>query len=330
MWANWSRCSGQGIRVGARSRAGPTAPSSSGSGRRSPAASRPGSGAGGAGRPRASAPVFPPRRPRPPVPPQRRRVRRRVTSPACSAPPRPVSPASRSAPSSRRAAARACPGRPGRTASRRSRPRRVDRAGDDLAPALDPRPRRRPRCGPRLRSRRAERLDLAALVRLARRADAVRPLGLMASRADIDARRLDAVLRAALVATGLRCFLLGDCHSGRPYSERSIDLVGATASRKRRSWETTTRVPSYACRAGSSCSIASRSRWLVGSSSTSRFTSSASAPPAAHGCARPVTASRLAARRIGPRSNFASSVLASTAESPVRAVNADISASPPS
>ena len=63
-----------------------------------------------------------------------------------------------------------------------------------------------------LRDRRAERFDLAALVRVARRADAMRPLGLMAGRADVDARRFDAVLRAPLVSTGLRCFLLGDCH----------------------------------------------------------------------------------------------------------------------
>jgi hypothetical protein len=57
-----------------------------------------------------------------------------------------------------------------------------------------------------LRGRRAERFDLAALVRLAGRADVVRPLGLMAGRADVDARRLDAVLRAPLVSTGLRRF----------------------------------------------------------------------------------------------------------------------------
>ena len=66
--------------------------------------------------------------------------------------------------------------------------------------------------GPRLRSRGAERLDLAAAVRLAGRADVMRPLGLMAGRADVDARRVDAVLRAPLVAAGLGGLFLGDGH----------------------------------------------------------------------------------------------------------------------
>ena len=51
--------------------------------------------------------------------------------------------------------------------------------------------------------------------------------------------------------------------------------VGSTASRKRRSCETTTSAPSHAASACSSCSIASRSRWFVGSSRTSRLTSRA-------------------------------------------------------
>ncbi len=51
--------------------------------------------------------------------------------------------------------------------------------------------------------------------------------------------------------------------------------VTATDSRKRRSWETSSRVPSKAARACSSCSMASMSRWLVGSSSTRQLTPSA-------------------------------------------------------
>src|ERR671934_824982 len=63
-----------------------------------------------------------------------------------------------------------------------------------------------------LRSWGAERLDVAAAVRVARRADAVRPLRLTALRADVQARRLDAVLRTALVAASLGRFLLRDGH----------------------------------------------------------------------------------------------------------------------
>ena len=51
-----------------------------------------------------------------------------------------------------------------------------------------------------LRRGNAQRLDLAPVVRLAVRADAVRQLRLMADRALVDARRLDPVLRPALVA----------------------------------------------------------------------------------------------------------------------------------
>src|SRR5690349_15378097 len=70
----------------------------------------------------------------------------------------------------------------------------------------------------RLRSLEAERLDLAALVRAAGRADAVRALRRPALRADIDARRLDRMRGAALVATGLRGFPLRDGHEPRQCS----------------------------------------------------------------------------------------------------------------
>ena len=64
----------------------------------------------------------------------------------------------------------------------------------------------------KLRSRRSERLDLAAAVRLAGRADAVRPLRLVADRALVHARRLQAMRRPPLVAAGLRLSALRDCH----------------------------------------------------------------------------------------------------------------------
>ena len=117
-----------------------------------------------------------------------------------------------------------------------------------------------------------------------------------AVRARVDGRHGDAVLGATLVAAGLGCLSLGDCHE-RPQSvaERALgrvprwgipvvrstdhqsasSLVGSIASRKVRSWVTTTSVPSYARSACSSCSTASRSRWFVGSSRTRRFTSRA-------------------------------------------------------
>jgi hypothetical protein len=63
-----------------------------------------------------------------------------------------------------------------------------------------------------LRSLDAQRLDVAAPVRLAVRAHAMRSLRLLARRADLDARDGDPVLGAALVAPGFRGFPLGDGH----------------------------------------------------------------------------------------------------------------------
>src|SRR5256714_10662407 len=55
----------------------------------------------------------------------------------------------------------------------------------------------------------AERLDVTAAIGMTRRADPVRALGPAALGAEIQPRRLDLVLSAALVAAGLRgCFLL--------------------------------------------------------------------------------------------------------------------------
>jgi membrane-associated protein len=51
----------------------------------------------------------------------------------------------------------------------------------------------------------------------------------------------------------------------------SIRRVVHTAPSMRRSWVTRSRVPLYESSADSSCSMAGRSRWLVGSSSTSTF-----------------------------------------------------------
>src|SRR3954452_13236430 len=62
----------------------------------------------------------------------------------------------------------------------------------------------------------AQRLDLAAPVGAAGRADAVRALRRPALRARVDARRLDRVRGAALVATGLGGFPLGDSHERPP------------------------------------------------------------------------------------------------------------------
>jgi delta 1-pyrroline-5-carboxylate dehydrogenase len=58
----------------------------------------------------------------------------------------------------------------------------------------------------------AERLDVAAAIRVARRADPVWALWPAALRADVQARRLDLVLRAALVAASLGGFFLRDGH----------------------------------------------------------------------------------------------------------------------
>ena len=68
-----------------------------------------------------------------------------------------------------------------------------------------------------LRSLDPERLDLAALVRLAVRAHAVRELRLPAGRTDLDARDGDPVLRATLVAPRPGRFPLRDGHE-RPRS----------------------------------------------------------------------------------------------------------------
>src|SRR5678815_5535976 len=61
----------------------------------------------------------------------------------------------------------------------------------------------------------AQRLDVPALVRVAGRADAVRPLRLAAGGADVDARGGDPVLRPPLVAAGLRRLSLRDGHERR-------------------------------------------------------------------------------------------------------------------
>src|SRR5215467_11988933 len=100
---------------------------------------------------------------------------------------------------SRPAEARGSRGRAARGAAAGSRwtlPRRRPRR---WPPNRDLRPARRPRlesCGEYLRSLQAERLDVAAPVRLAVRAQVVRALRLPAVRAELDAWRRDPVLRA--------------------------------------------------------------------------------------------------------------------------------------
>jgi hypothetical protein len=58
----------------------------------------------------------------------------------------------------------------------------------------------------------AERLDFPAAIGLARRADAVRPLGLVTLRTDVHPRRREAMLRAPLVPARFRGLLLRDGH----------------------------------------------------------------------------------------------------------------------
>ena len=57
-------------------------------------------------------------------------------------------------------------------------------------------------------------------------------------------------------------------------SSRCHVLVNSTDSSMRRSWETSSSVPAKDPSANSSCSMAGRSRWLVGSSRTRRLTPS--------------------------------------------------------
>src|SRR3954452_9184118 len=71
----------------------------------------------------------------------------------------------------------------------------------------------------------AERLDVAALVRLAVRAHAMRDLRLPAGRADVHPRSFDAVLGAALVAAGLAGLFLGDCHRRRSIASLRLRLA---------------------------------------------------------------------------------------------------------
>ena len=89
---------------------------------------------------------------------------------------------------------------------------RVDGAGDDLPRVATAAEGVDRGADMRLRSRGAERLDLAAAVVLARRAGVMRARRRSAVRTRVDARCLDAVLRATLVAAGLRRFPLGDGH----------------------------------------------------------------------------------------------------------------------
>ena len=99
--------------------------------------------------------------------------------------------------------------------------------------------------------------------------------------------------------------------------------VSVTRSSSERSWVTRSTVPPKASSAASSCSMAGRSRWLVGSSSTSTLTPSAisSASDArvrSPGDSVPPGAATWSATRP----NLASSVRASAASSPVASWNA--------
>ena len=122
---------------------------------------------------------------------------------------------------------------------------RIERSASRTAPAearmtlRQQHPRRSPRARGRRPSRRRQHessaeylrrlrepqwLDVPALVRLAVRADVVRALRLSARRADLHARDGDSVLRAALVAPGLRRFPLRDGHERLRSIQASLRL----------------------------------------------------------------------------------------------------------
>ena len=158
-----------------------------------------------------------------------------------------------------------------------------------------------------LRSVNAERLDLAALVGAAGRADAVRALRLAAGRADVDLRRADRVRRTPLVAARLGGFPLRNRHERRPtiaYAESLLELFdeqmrrrdragrllrrqrlerGALAARRRRASSRSSR-GCASCRAGSS-------------GSTTRTT----APSCGSGCSRRGSSRRTRRRSSSPR-----------------------------
>ena len=151
----------------------------------------------------------------------------------------------------RRARGPAYRDRPGRRGRARCRPRGFERARDDLlgaavaAEGVD----RDPDGGHAgYGAGDAERLDVAAAVRLARRAHAVRPLRLVAA----SGTRSRSALRCRAVARRLSrrdfdVFRFGTAIAQRPTIARiysSTVLVAANRSRKRRSWVTSRTVPS--------------------------------------------------------------------------------------
>ena len=226
-----ARCSGRQSAFAPASSSTRRALAASGAGRRSPAAARPAGGAGGAGPPRASRRCSRPRRPRRPAPSATARTRGdERSSPAWRAPPRPASRPSRSpsvaSTSGEPAACRAPPGRRASTS--------IPSAAAASAPAtISPGALSPPSASTATRvtsaygTSEAERLDLAALVGAAGRADAVRPLRRAALRAGVDARRLELVRRPALVAPRLRCFPLRDSHERPPMISYASSLPRA-------------------------------------------------------------------------------------------------------
>ena len=76
-----------------------------------------------------------------------------------------------------------------------------------------------------LRGVEAERLDLAALVRAAGRADVVRPLRLPALRADVHARRLIACVARRLSRRDFEVFRFGTAMTGGHYSHNRVPMV---------------------------------------------------------------------------------------------------------
>ena len=219
MWPNWRRCSGRASAFAPASirtegprkrRSGPRSPAGCTSGSR-PISSRPAA---------SIAPVFPAETTTPPRPSATARQAAnselsrlsRAASAGFSC--IPTTWARRRSRGPARAAERR---RRGRRGSARRRRTGLARARDDLVrrPDLHPsRRRRRERTSGPLRGGRLERLDLAAAVRAAGRADVVRPLGLMAVRALDDDRAESLCFARRLSRRDLDCLSLGDCHRG--------------------------------------------------------------------------------------------------------------------
>ena len=148
---------------------------------------------------------------------RRREPRRRGSCPASSGRPRPASRPSRSRPPPRGARALPSRARAGRRAPERSSSLAASRAPATISAG----PRSPPIASTAiritaLRGVDAERLDVAATVRAAGRAEVMRALGIPARPANVHLGGADRMRRPTLVAARFRCFSLGDGHERWP------------------------------------------------------------------------------------------------------------------